>query len=205
MFFRNATSIHQVMNIKLEINSIFLSALNKNKMKTVYHLLSALFIIGIIAGCSGSKKSNQSENITMSAVKPASRPGPQAIIYKTSGDYNNNVPVILNDEKTKIVSFPDPADLRRGGELTLPDELANGFLLDNRGINEHVAFLSLNYEEYVALDKIPNAEEMMGLVIDVDPLIVMYDCGLRSDFKDISAELNQAINSESLGQYVQLK
>ncbi|MBN2683025.1 MAG: hypothetical protein JXR58_10995, partial [Bacteroidales bacterium] len=45
---------------------------------------------------------------------------PPIIIYKTKKDYYNNVPVILSDDKTKIVSFPDIRDLRNGDSLKLP-------------------------------------------------------------------------------------
>ena len=36
---------------------------------------------------------------------------PKAVIYKTNGDYNDNVPVNLNADRTSFVSYPDPSDV----------------------------------------------------------------------------------------------
>jgi hypothetical protein len=113
------------------------------------------------------------------------------IIYKTKGDYNDKVPVLMNMSRTKIVSYPSVEDLRKDGRLLLPVELAEGFLLDRKGISQNTGFLKITYEEYVK--NIPSMQQMMGMIKDPDPFIEMYDCGNRSDYKNLEEELNNIL------------
>ncbi len=131
--------------------------------------------------------------------------GPDVIIYKTKADYYQLVPVIMNEEKTEIVSFPAPQDLRYKGKPAIPGRLAEDFLLDNRGINENVAFLNISYEEYMNLAKAPSVEELKKQIIDTDPLIVMYNCGKRQLYKNEIEELNKLITEGDFGNFQQLK
>ena len=124
-----------------------------------------VFIL-LTAGCANQNKVTNHDNM---ANEPF-------LIYKTKANYNELVPVILNDDKTVIVSYPAPQDLSSGDELRLPTELANGYLLDNKGIGLNVAFTSFTYEEYVALEEAPSIENLMNSIIDKDPLIELYDC-----------------------------
>ena len=57
------------------------------------------------------------------------------IIYKTTSDYTLNIPIIMNEEKDRILSYPDPSDMLYKGELMVPVALKKGFLLDRRGVN----------------------------------------------------------------------
>ena len=75
-------------------------------------------------------------------------PSPPCIVYKTKSDYSKNIPVILSDDQTRIVSYPDVKDVYFKGNLAYPTVLNDGFLLDNRGIGPNVAFLSVTYEQY---------------------------------------------------------
>lgn len=61
------------------------------------------------------------------------------IVYKTKSDYFNLVPVVLSDDKSKIISYPSPTDINSS---LLPTKLKNGYLIDNKGIQPNVAFLS---------------------------------------------------------------
>ena len=158
--------------------------------------------IVLVPGCS-NKVQNSGTNTGQPKVVAFG--GPDAIIYKTKADYHNYVPVILNKEKTEIVSFPAPGDLTYRGEPSLPTELENGFLLDNRGINANVAFLSISYPEYMAMEKSPTADELMGMILDKDPLTEMYDCGKRQSFKDVVGELKAIILANDLGKFKRLK
>jgi hypothetical protein len=126
---------------------------------------------------------------------------PPIIIYKTKKDYYNNVPVLLSDDKTKIVSFPDIKDLKRGNELCLPTLLNNGYLLDNRGINKNVAFLSITYKEYVDLPKTPSVDELYEKIIDRKPLKRMYYCGKGPANENDIAEINKNILQKNLKGY----
>lgn len=128
------------------------------------------------------------------AVKPATAAAmPPVIVYKTTRDYNNNVPVILNAAGTQIVSFPDPSDLRRGESFTTPTPLDNGYLLDNRGISKNTAFLDYTYEQYAAFDTLPSLDEMMRHVIDKKPIVEMWYCGQVTRYQDKIKELNELI------------
>jgi hypothetical protein len=120
---------------------------------------------------------------------------PPAIIYKTKTDYFDKVPVILSDDKTRIVSFPDPRDLKINGEFAYPSKLANGYLLDNRGIGPNAAFLRFSYEEYCNMDNIPTAERLFNYIIEKYPFTEMYQCGNRGNYDEIVAELNLMISA----------
>ena len=100
----------------------------------------------IMAGCNaGGKMIGSHEN---GGFSPDFSAGPPTIIYKTRADYSNNVPIILSEDKTVILSYPAPADLKPDGAFSTPTLLKNGYLLDNRGVNANVAFLKMSYQEY---------------------------------------------------------
>lgn len=124
--------------------------------------------------------------------------GPAAVVYKTRKDYRHHVPVILSDDKTRIVSFPAPSDLKRGGTYTLPTSLHKGYLLDNRGINQNVAFLKWTYEAYAALKEPPSADKLYRAIADKNPLTALYSCGLKRDPKNDVAHLNMLIDKKQL-------
>jgi hypothetical protein len=164
-----------------------------------------LFLIAASAtsfSCMNQTKEVSSEPIVSTGVGAT---GPDAIIYKTKAEYNNLVPVIMNAEKTSIVSFPGPRDLKYKGKIATPTLLESGFLLDNRGITENVAFLSITYDEYMALKKSPNKEELMALIIDNDPLTEMYNCGKRAIYKEEVEELNAIILGNDFSKFRKLK
>ncbi len=121
------------------------------------------------------------------------------IVYKTSADYFDKVPITLNKEGDQVVSYPAPSDLRYGEELSLPVQLKKGYLLDLRGIQPNSAFTSYTYEEYFALDAAPSPAELLEKVIDSDPFTEMYYCGKHSDFTDLAEELNKLIKNGFAG------
>ncbi|MBN3034749.1 MAG: hypothetical protein JW861_04130, partial [Bacteroidales bacterium] len=131
--------------------------------------------------------------------------GPPAIIYKTRGDYYDKVPVTLSEDKTSIVSYPAPRDVIKGGLPAYPERLHDGFLLDNRGITEHSAFLGMTYGEYSRLEKSPGMEELMGLIIDKDPFTEMYHCGSRYQYKNLLDDLNRIIDGGNLTSFRKLR
>lgn len=123
----------------------------------------------------------------------ASRAMPAIIVYKTTKDYNNLVPVIMNNARTAIVSYPHPTDVKRGSGYTTPTPLKNGYLLDNRGINRNVAFLNYTYEAYSKLTAAPTIEELLSRIVDKYPLVEMYECGRKTDYNNVEPELNAVI------------
>jgi hypothetical protein len=152
----------------------------------------------IFFGCkSTTKMSNESKN-SAPLFTPQFTPGPQIYVYKTRNDYSNNVPVLLNDEQTEIISYPHPKDLKVGSGYPLPTSLLSGYFLDNRGINKNVAYLKMTYKEYANLDNPPSLQEMFKMIIDKDPLTELCDCGNKTAFTDIEKQLNQLITNNKL-------
>lgn len=124
--------------------------------------------------------------------------GPPTIIYKTKEDYSKFVPVILSEDKSKIISYPHPSDIIVNDVFSYPTELEKGYLLDNRGININVAFLNLTYEEYSKLETAPLLEKLFSMILDKNPLVEIYNCGNRYTFKNEISDLNKLINNNEL-------
>lgn len=152
-----------------------------------------LLIIIIFSSCKNKEKMNlpadkMSETTVVAAM-------PQAIVYKTTADFSNLVPVIMNSEKTRIISYPAPSDLYYNGKLSVPTALKNGYWLDNRGINENVVFLKYTYNEYRSLTTAPPLKEMLKNIAEKYPLTELYYCGPRNRFKNELTELNAMIDN----------
>jgi hypothetical protein len=162
--------------------------------------LSFFLLSTMITSCFLTQKSGNSE------TKPGiSVPGPKVIIYQTNKDYSKLVPVILNDDKTALVSYPDIKDVFYKGSLAYPTQLHKGYLLDNRGIDKNVAFINLTYEEYSKLSKTPTADQLMEMLIDKSPISRMYTCGIRPSYNDIELELNSKIDADDFSAFVKIK
>jgi len=159
-------------------------------------IISIAIIILLLSSCCPMKKN---------AYQPDYSPGPQTIVYKTKKDYSQNVPVILNDEKTAIVSYYGTGDLTYKGKIAYPTELVEGYLLDNIGIRKNVAYTSLIIEEYKKLDKMLTKDELFDLIIDKDPIEEMYSCGNRSKFTNELEEINKIITDKQLKNCKKLK
>jgi hypothetical protein len=131
-------------------------------------------------------------------VVPVYQPGPHIYIYKTKSDYNNKVPITLSEDKQKVMSYPDPSDIVIADSYRQPTILKKGYLLDNIGIGKNTAFLKLSFEEYSKLKVAPSSEDLLKLVLEKDPFIEMYDCGLESAFTDKVEQLNLIIKANKL-------
>ena len=136
---------------------------------------------------SKTKVEEKQQDIPVAVVK-------KATIYKTYKDFNQYVPVIMNEARTRIVSYPHPSDVMCEGKLALPTILSDGFLLDNRGIQPNVAFTGYTYEEYATLSEPPTMTELMASIIEKRPLVSLYICGDRSQYNSLD-ELNQLIEN----------
>ncbi len=131
--------------------------------------------------------------------------GPQAIIYKTKKNYDKLVPVILSEDKSKIVSYPHPSDVSIDNKFLYPTKLNKGYLLDNKGINKNVAFLNITYEEYSKLKTTPSLKELFSMILDKDPLTEIYNCGNRYGHKNLITDINKMINDNKLNKCKCLK
>ena len=170
-------------------------------MKNTLFLL-ALAVLTAFSSCSNASRNTTSEPIVSQGIAVS---GPYAIIYKTKANYNMLVPVIMNSEKTDIVAYPAPGDLKYKGKPAIPTILEDGFLLDNRGINENVAFLDISYEAYMALNSTPSKEELMSMILDKDPLSIMYNCGKRATYNNEVQDLNAFILENNFSAFEKLK
>ncbi len=132
-------------------------------------------------------------------------PGPRCIVYKMKQDYSQLVPVELTPDRSEIVSFPGIRDIYYHDVFAYPTKLEDGYFLDNRGIGPQVAFLRLTYDEYSKLETTPTASTLMNLILAVDPILEMYDCGNRNSYADAAAAMNQLILSGKLKQKKRLK
>ena len=172
-------------------------------------VICLMAVIGGSMGCSSGKRvasgeasGNGTARVTMVPSGPISRQpstptqaGPPVVVYKTTKDYSRNVPVGLSADGTRVVSYPAVSDVCG---LPYPTPLADGYLLDNRGIGRDVAFLSYTYEEYAALPATPSPEELLEKVIDKHPLLEIHFLGNRYQYKDIVRELNERIEAGEL-------
>ncbi len=163
-------------------------------------LLSAGFLFAFCSHHAATTTSSPAPKMGMSGVS-----SPPCIVYKTRKDYSMYVPVMLSPDKSKVESYPDIKDIYYNGKFAVPTLLVDGYLLDNRGIGPQVAFMWYTYEEYSKLPSTPPAANIMGVLQDKDPLTEMYQCGRRSDYKDIEQELNDLIRSGKLNTFKKLK
>lgn len=87
---------------------------------------------------------------------------PKGLLYKTSGDYNNNVPVQLSADGKTLISFPAPGDIP---DDPLPVVLADGWLLSRIGVTDNTRFTRWTYAEYHELPQVPTPKEIIDGVI----------------------------------------
>lgn len=151
-------------------------------------------LLTIITAC---KTKNVAEGVTYT--------GEQTIVYKTVNDYHEYVPVTMNTEKTEIVAYPSPKDVYRNGQLALPTTLANGYWLDNRGVNANTVFLNITYREYAQLTEAPSLQKMLDMIKDKNPFESIYNLGTRNRFKDEVSEINYIIKKNLLQQFKKVK
>jgi hypothetical protein len=162
-------------------------------------LLSTIIILFSVQSCKNKQNSvNSVEPVfEKTQLELESNNGlaamPQALVYKTAKDYIKNVPVIMNSEKTEIISYPAPSDIYFKGKFAYPTHLINGYLLDNRGIGSNVAFLVYTYEEYAALKEVPDKNFLLDKILDKKPLTELWNCGPRTYDSDEINKLNSLI------------
>ncbi len=156
-----------------------------------------MVVLALVTSCKVKQTSQQTA--VMSETK--SMPGPHAIVYRTKADYSRYVPVTLAEDRSQIVSYPAPTDVYRNGKLATPTVLTGGYLLDNRGINDHSAFLPISYEQYAQYKDLPSLADMYRQITDKKPFEEMYDLGLRNKYTNEIEEINAIIRSGKLKDY----
>ena len=126
-------------------------------MKAIHALIPALLIS--MPACRPALPS--STTAPTQADKPA-QALPMTLVYLTNGDYADNVPVTMDQSGKSLASYPDPHDIHASSR---PIKLAEGWLLDRRGISSTSVFLDYTYKEYAALESCPSPDELMKHVI----------------------------------------
>ena len=165
-------------------------------------MVKLLFVLSItfLTACCVCQKTGTDVKQKPPGSASNSQVGPHTLVYKTKGNYNLLVPILLSDDKKNIISYPDPKDLKLNGELQTPIVLKNNYLLDKRGIGRNVAFLKYTYADYIQLKTIPTIAELMQAIVDKDPLVELIDCGLKSNFQNEEKQINDWIEGNLLRQ-----
>lgn len=148
-------------------------------MKKTTMTIIAIAAVAAMTACQSSKETNKAENAEVTVtetmnVQPTAMAMPRVVIYKTTADFSNFVPFAMDDSKTQIVSFPDPADIK---DNKRPTQLDNGYLLDNFGIGKNVVYTDYTYEQYAALESVPDLETLMQHIVERNPLVEYYVSG----------------------------
>lgn len=171
--------------------------------------ISTLIFLSIFAlvffSCARNVNKETQKTKADSEMNTKTTAGPPVLIYKTNKDYYQHVPIVLNDDKSRIISYPDIKDVVQNNTLAYPTRLENGYLMDNRGINENAAFLNITYKEYSKLAKTPSIDELKAMILDDNPFIELYFCGSRYDYNDVVTELNAKIANNELSGFKKLK
>lgn len=114
------------------------------------------------------------------------------VVYKTKKNYNHQVAVTLNTDKTTVISYPDPSDIR--SFKPYPIHLRSKYLLDQRGIDSNVAFLKLSYRQYSKLKVAPEPNFILSnLILDNDPILEFHIIEKYPPNSDVKQLLNQRI------------
>ena len=125
---------------------------------------------------------------------------PHVLVYKAKKQYRHLVQVQLSDDKKKVVSYPDPSDIKTGSSATagLPVSLHKGYWLDKRGIGLNTAFIDLTYEQFAKLKTPPSPDALYNMIVDKDPITELCDCGTRQKGKYSVKQLNELIDKKLL-------
>ena len=156
-------------------------------MKNTTTIIVLVSCVSMFCGGCKTQKNVQNPSVSMAL--------PPTIIYKTVKNYNQNVAIYLSEDRKTITGYPAPTDV---SSQSYPTPLKKGYLLDNRGIGKNTAFISMTYEEYAALKKVPSITELENMIIDRNPIKEMYYCGTRGTYSDVS-ELNKLIDNKFKG------
>lgn len=136
------------------------------------YVVTAAASAALTVSCSSSKEAASKETMPrqlevdlhgqapLASRRPAI-PAPDAILYKTAGDYRDNVPVRLNPDGT-LQSYPAPTDIPADPR---PLELKDGWLLSPLGISGNTVFTTYTYEEYRKLAATPTPGQLLKAVI----------------------------------------
>ena len=142
--------------------------------------LIVCFMALLTMGCANKRLSSSESGCNM--LRPV-------VIYKTTSDFSNNIPIGMNETKTEIVSYPGISDVSDNKKPILLD---NGYLIDRFGLSVNSVYTSYTYEEYKNLPKQPSIKDLQARVIEMKPFTEMYIYNKSTFTID---ELNQEISN----------
>ncbi len=158
------------------------------------NLVSLLLILSLFSGCRTQEKKATYD-----------KSGAPTVIYQMKQDFSKLVPVVMDESKTKIVSYPAPRDMfDKQGNLRYPVDLGEGFYLDEIGIGIHTAYIDIEIEQYSRMLNPPTLDSLLKLVIETDPFKKMYNLGNRKQYPKVEP-IKELVKSGAYKQYEQLK
>lgn len=129
-------------------------------------LTAALIVLSLtaMAACSSARR-QPSLPVPDSLISESRMTGPaqtrQAMIYRTSGNYADNVPVQIRPSG-QLLSYPAPTDITEDSE---PIPLIDGWLLDRCGVSLDSRFTSYSWAVYRRLTTPPTPAQIMANLI----------------------------------------
>ena len=119
---------------------------------------------------------------------------PRAVIYKTNGNYNDNVKVVLNSRYNTLVYYPATTDVNSDAS---PMVLADGWLLDRQGgLSMNTAFLKWTYSQYHSLPQTPSPKELIENLLPDAKVTQMITLDMTNTAaQNDTAYVNQLIRS----------
>ena len=92
---------------------------------------------------------------------PASNMIPNATAFRMNGDYANNVAVTLSPSG-ELIYFPAPTDITAD---SAPQQLTDGWWLNNQGLGPNSVFTKYTFAEYAALPEAPSPQQIKQSII----------------------------------------
>ncbi len=139
-----------------------------NALKT---LIPAFAGVTLTLGCSSGRTQVEEGGATTVVQAPIKQSGvwmssrplamPKTTLYKTSGNYADNVPIQV-DAQGSLISFPDPSDIPADAAVV---SLNQGWLLNPIGITAQSVFTRYTYDEYRQLKQVPSTAELLEAII----------------------------------------
>ncbi len=164
--------------------------------------LIVIALAAVAIACTTTKPdvATPQEGVAIVAGKLVNNTGshvPRARIYKTSGDYRENVPVTISPSTGQIVSFPATTDIN---PENMPIVLADGYLLDSRGISSTSVFTTYTYGEYAKLSDTPSLTELKAAIIPGATITEIHELPMTiTEARADTARCNEIIRSGLAG------
>lgn len=177
---------------------------------TIFSFFLAFMGLMVLCGCktssSGTGKITTTEYAEPSPklIKAPELPSfggkpaiPRATLYKTNGNYDQNVVANYDSQSGTFISFPAPTDVSSDSS---PLVMNGGWLLDRRGgVGATTVFLRWTYAEYHELANVPSIDELRHAIIPNARVTEMVQLNITSyAAQRDTAEVNRIIESGNL-------